>query len=120
MCKHNINVISGQQFFIFVLMQILSLSGGSAVGTSSFHRFPLLMLDEQADLVEKHRVDTLLYCPNPRALQHPFINQDTGETVRARCNRWGLSVLWAAQGRCVATTGQGERTDILLDLYCEY
>src|SRR6266571_3305836 len=45
-------------------------------------------LDEQANLVEKHKVDTLLYCPNPWALRHVFINKDTGEVVRARCNRW--------------------------------
>src|SRR5258708_6453391 len=32
--------------------------------------------------------DTLLYCPNPWALRHVFINQNTRETVRARCNRW--------------------------------
>ncbi len=50
--------------------------------------FPLPTLDEQANLVEKHKVDTLLYCPNPWAIRHIFINQDTGETVRARCNRW--------------------------------
>src|SRR6202165_3541155 len=50
--------------------------------------FPLPSLDEQANLVEKHKVDTLLYCPNPWALRHVFINQDTGEVVRARCNRW--------------------------------
>ncbi len=51
-------------------------------------RFPLPALDVQADLAEKHRVDTLLFCPNPWALRHVFINQDTGEVVRARCNRW--------------------------------
>ena len=51
-------------------------------------RFALPALEEQADTVEKHKVDTLLYCPNPWALRHIFINQDTGETVRARCNRW--------------------------------
>jgi hypothetical protein len=51
-------------------------------------RFPLLSLNEQADLAEKHQVDTLLFCPNPWALRHVFINQDTGEVVRARCNRW--------------------------------
>ena len=45
-------------------------------------------LDEQADLVEKHGVDTLLFCPNPWVLRHFFINQQTGETIRARCNRW--------------------------------
>src|SRR6266567_5948365 len=51
-------------------------------------RFPLPALDVQADLAEKHRVDTLLFCPNHWALRHVFINQDTGEVVRARCNRW--------------------------------
>jgi hypothetical protein len=50
--------------------------------------FPLPSPDEQADLAEKHQVDTLLYCPNPRAIRHVFINQETGEVVRARCNRW--------------------------------
>src|SRR2546421_4922604 len=51
-------------------------------------RFPLPALEVQADLAEKHGIDTLLYCPNPWALRHVFINQDTGEVVRARCNRW--------------------------------
>ena len=51
-------------------------------------RFPLPWLDEQADLVERHGVETLLFCPDPWALRHVFINQDTGEVVRARCNRW--------------------------------
>lgn len=50
--------------------------------------FSLLSLDEQAGLVEKHGVDTLLFCPDPWALQHVFINKETGEVVRARCNRW--------------------------------
>ena len=51
-------------------------------------RFPLPSLEEQADLAEKHGVETLLFCPNAWALRHRFTNQDTGETVRARCNRW--------------------------------
>src|ERR1700730_2723604 len=51
-------------------------------------RFPLPSVEEQADLAENHGVDTLLFCPNPWALRHVFINQDTGEVVRARCNRW--------------------------------
>ena len=56
--------------------------------TGTLLHFPLLPLDEQANLVEKHKVDSLLYCPSPWALRHQFINQDTGEVVRARCNRW--------------------------------
>ncbi len=51
-------------------------------------RFPLPPLDVQADLAEKHGLETLLFCPNPWALRHSFINQDTGETARARCKRW--------------------------------
>src|SRR4030081_3981758 len=50
--------------------------------------FPLLSLKEQADLAEKHGLDTLLFCPDPWALRHVFINQDTGEVARARYNRW--------------------------------
>lgn len=49
---------------------------------------PLPSLEEQANLAERHKVDSLLYCPNPWALRHKFINRDTGEVVRARCNRW--------------------------------
>ena len=45
-------------------------------------------MDEQATLAEKHGVETLLFCPDPWALRHVFINRDTGEVVRARCNRW--------------------------------
>ena len=50
--------------------------------------FLLPSLNDQAYLAEKHGVDTLLFCPNPWALRHVFVNQDTGEVVRARCNRW--------------------------------
>ena len=51
-------------------------------------RFPLLPFEEQMELARKHRLDTLLFCPDPWALRHRFINQDTGEVVRARCNHW--------------------------------
>jgi hypothetical protein len=50
--------------------------------------FPLPTLDEQVVLAEKHGLDTLLFCPNAWALRHVFINQETGEVMRARCNRW--------------------------------
>src|SRR6266566_284239 len=56
--------------------------------TGGVRRFPLPALDIQADLAEKHKVESLLYCDNPWALRHKFINRDTGEVVRARCNRW--------------------------------
>lgn len=51
-------------------------------------RFPLPTLDLQAGLIERKGLETLLYCPNAWALRHVFVNQETGETVRARCNRW--------------------------------
>lgn len=51
-------------------------------------RFPLSSLNEQADLIEQHGADTLLFCPDPWALRHVFIDRETGEVVRARRNRW--------------------------------
>jgi hypothetical protein len=51
-------------------------------------RFSLPSLDVQANLAEKHGLEKLLFCPNPWAMRHVFINQETGEVVRARCNRW--------------------------------
>src|SRR5438045_2893917 len=56
--------------------------------SSGIIRFPLPSLDDQANLAEKHGLETLLFCPNPWALRHVFINQDTGEVVRACGNRW--------------------------------
>ena len=50
--------------------------------------FPAPSFTEQVALVQQHQLDTLLFCPNPWALRHRFINQDTGEVVRARCDRW--------------------------------
>jgi hypothetical protein len=55
---------------------------------SRIPHFPLPSLEEQAELAEQHGVETLFFCPNPWAIRHVFINQDTGEVVRARCNRW--------------------------------
>jgi hypothetical protein len=48
----------------------------------------ILPLEEQADLVESVGADTLLYCPDPWALRHRFINHETGEVIRARCDKW--------------------------------
>jgi hypothetical protein len=44
--------------------------------------------EEQMALVQRHGLETLLFCPNAWALRHRFVNQATGEIVRARCNRW--------------------------------
>lgn len=51
-------------------------------------QFQPLPLEAQADLMEDVGLDTLLFCPDPWALQHRFINQETGEVVRARCGSW--------------------------------
>src|SRR5258708_3918183 len=49
---------------------------------------PQSTLEQQAALVEEHGLSTLLFCPDSWALRHRFINQATGETVRARCDSW--------------------------------
>jgi len=41
----------------------------------------LLPLEEQADLVESVGADTLLYCPDPWALRHRFVNRETGRLL---------------------------------------
>lgn len=51
-------------------------------------QFVGVSFEEQMALVKQHQLDTLLFCPNAWALRHRFINQETGEVVRARCNRW--------------------------------
>jgi hypothetical protein len=56
--------------------------------SNSVLHLPFPSLGEQADLAERHGLETLLFCPDPWALRHVFIDQETGETVRARCNRW--------------------------------
>ena len=50
--------------------------------------FALPAFEEHLGLAAQHRLDTLLFCPDPWALRHRFVNQATGEVVRARCNRW--------------------------------
>jgi hypothetical protein len=57
-------------------------------GTETNNRFSLPSIEEQAVLAQKHQVDVLLFCPDPWALRHRFVNQETGEVVRARCNSW--------------------------------
>jgi len=62
---------------------------GSDVGTGAAARvFAVPSLESQVALVQQHQTETLLFCPDPWALRHRFVNQETGEVVRARCNRW--------------------------------
>jgi hypothetical protein len=51
-------------------------------------RWHAASLEERADTAEEYGVDTLLYCNHSWALRHTWTNQQTGETQRARCNRW--------------------------------
>lgn len=51
-------------------------------------QFAPISLEEQADLVAKQKLDTLLFCPDSWALRHRFINTESGEVVRARCGSW--------------------------------
>jgi hypothetical protein len=55
--------------------------GGLSYGvdTSAASRFPVPLLDVQADLVERHGIDTLLFCPNAWALRYVFLNPETVE-----------------------------------------
>ena len=59
-----------------------------SVDANSEQSVPSLPLQEQVALAQRHRLDTLLFCPDPWALRHRYINQDTGEVVRARCDKW--------------------------------
>ncbi len=45
-------------------------------------------LDEQVVFAKCFGLGTLLFCPDVWALRHRFINQETGEVMRARCNSW--------------------------------
>src|SRR5437588_10384863 len=50
--------------------------------------FAVPSLEAHMALIQQHDTETLLFCPDPWALRHRFVNQETGEVVRARCNRW--------------------------------
>src|SRR6266700_3418857 len=58
------------------------------MGSSAGDPFLLPSVEEHMALVVKHRLETLLFCPDPWALRHRYINRDTGDVVRARCDRW--------------------------------
>ena len=64
------------------------MTGSEESGRGTQSRFHLPSIEEQAVIAQKHQVDALLFCPDPWALRHRFINQETGEVVRARCNSW--------------------------------
>jgi hypothetical protein len=51
-------------------------------------RFSLPSFEEQLQLMERHRLATLLFCPDAWALRHNYTNRETGEVIRARCDKW--------------------------------
>lgn len=51
-------------------------------------RFALPSFEEQLQLMERHRLATLLFCPDAWALRHNYVNRETGEVIRARCDKW--------------------------------
>jgi hypothetical protein len=51
-------------------------------------RWQVPSLPEQVNTAERYGIDDLLYCDDPWAIRHQWINRETGEVQRARCNRW--------------------------------
>jgi hypothetical protein len=51
----------------------------------------VISLPEQVELVKQAEAETLLFCPDSWALRHRMIDRETGETRRARCNRWSCA-----------------------------
>jgi len=51
-------------------------------------RIQQLSFEEKVRTVERFHLETLFFCPDPWALRHKFVNQATGETIGARCDRW--------------------------------
>ncbi len=61
----------------------------SIVDTSSFSTdYTTSSLNKQSALAECYGLSALRFCPDTWALRHRFINQETGEVMRARCNSW--------------------------------
>ncbi|HZR44003.1 MAG TPA: hypothetical protein VFB12_28070 [Ktedonobacteraceae bacterium] len=62
--------------------------GRVAEAKAERRRWRVLSLEEQADIAEKHKLDDLFYCKDAWAMKHHWVNEQTGEIQRARCNRW--------------------------------
>ena len=45
-------------------------------------------IEEKVEWHLEDGTDTLHVCPDAWALRHRFINRETGEVRRARCDRW--------------------------------
>lgn len=61
---------------------------GETSGVMSEERWVVLSSEERAILAEQFGTDTLYICPSAWALGRHWLNRETGEVQRARCNRW--------------------------------
>src|SRR6266566_8525016 len=52
------------------------------------HSFRLPTLRERVEEHTRDGMDTLYICPDAWVLRHRFVNRETGETIRARCDSW--------------------------------
>ncbi len=61
---------------------------GDVIAMESSSRWMPLSVEEQAAMAEYYGADTLYYCKDAWAVRRYWQNKRTGETQRARCNRW--------------------------------
>jgi len=61
---------------------------GEVVGIETHRGWHESTMEERMDLAEQYGLDTLHYCKDPWALRHYWVNKQTGDYQRARCNRW--------------------------------
>src|SRR6202035_537411 len=48
----------------------------------------VVTIETKMQLVKEYGLEDLHYCPDLWAVRHYWINKETGEQQRARCNRW--------------------------------
>ena len=66
----------------------MSMMSVSAVTVPYVNPYPIPTLDEHLASIEEDERETLYICPNAWALRHRFVNRETGEMIRARCDSW--------------------------------
>ena len=66
----------------------MSMMSVSAATVPYVNPYPIPTLDEHLASIEEDERETLYICPNAWALRHRFVNRETGETIRARCDSW--------------------------------
>ena len=61
---------------------------GTSAAVAYVNPYPIPTLDEHLASIEEDERETLYICPNAWALRHRFVNRETGEMIRARCDSW--------------------------------